>query len=167
VYLNYEDRIVVLSVYPLFLLAGHIVTCVSLLAVPVRETSNFLLLLGTLITETQDWRRSTKQVCHCARNGEGGESRRHIQTPTNFTENCIVTHPIKKFSQAASWLRRLIVGFPPRRPRLKPESGHAGFYDGQKWRWGRFSPRTSVSTCQSTFLLLLHNHLHYHRRLAQ
>jgi hypothetical protein len=20
-----------------------------------------------------------------------------------------------------------------------------GFYDGQKWRWGRFSPRTSVS----------------------
>jgi hypothetical protein len=20
-----------------------------------------------------------------------------------------------------------------------------GFFDGQKWRWGRFSPRTSVS----------------------
>jgi hypothetical protein len=24
-------------------------------------------------------------------------------------------------------------------------SGHVGFCDGQKWRWGRFSPRTSVS----------------------
>jgi hypothetical protein len=23
--------------------------------------------------------------------------------------------------------------------------GHVGFCDGQKWRWGRFSPRTSVS----------------------
>jgi hypothetical protein len=29
--------------------------------------------------------------------------------------------------------------------RAKPESGHVGFCDGQKWRWGRFSPRTSVS----------------------
>jgi hypothetical protein len=26
-----------------------------------------------------------------------------------------------------------------------PGSGHVGFCDGQKWRWGRFSPRTSVS----------------------
>jgi hypothetical protein len=25
------------------------------------------------------------------------------------------------------------------------EAGHVGFCDGQKWRWGRFSPRTSVS----------------------
>jgi hypothetical protein len=29
--------------------------------------------------------------------------------------------------------------------RLKPGSGHVGFCDGQKWRWGRFPPRTSVS----------------------
>jgi hypothetical protein len=28
---------------------------------------------------------------------------------------------------------------------FKPASGHVGFCDGQKWRWGRFSPRTSVS----------------------
>jgi hypothetical protein len=32
------------------------------------------------------------------------------------------------------------------RPGFKPGSGHVGFGDGQKWRWGRFSPsRTSVS----------------------
>jgi hypothetical protein len=34
---------------------------------------------------------------------------------------------------------------PPRLPGFKPESNHVGFCDGQKWRWGRFSPRTSVS----------------------
>jgi hypothetical protein len=28
---------------------------------------------------------------------------------------------------------------------FKPGSGHVGFCDGQKWRWGRFSSRTSVS----------------------
>jgi hypothetical protein len=39
----------------------------------------------------------------------------------------------------------LVAGFPPRWPRFKPGSGHVGFCDGQKWRWGRFSPRTSVS----------------------
>jgi hypothetical protein len=30
-------------------------------------------------------------------------------------------------------------------PGFKPGSGHVGFCDGQKWRWGRFPPRTSVS----------------------
>jgi hypothetical protein len=40
---------------------------------------------------------------------------------------------------------RLRAGFPPRRPGFRPGSGHVGFCDGQKWRWGRFSPRTSVS----------------------
>jgi hypothetical protein len=40
------------------------------------------------------------------------------------------------------------------------------FCDGWKWRWGRFSPRTSVSHA-SLFPLLLHNHLHYHPRLVQ
>jgi hypothetical protein len=59
-------------------------------------------------------------------------------------------------------LRRLVAGFPPRRPGFKPGSGHVGFCDGQKWRWGRFG-----FPCQSTFHLLLCNHLHYHPRLAQ
>jgi hypothetical protein len=35
--------------------------------------------------------------------------------------------------------------FPPQRTGFKPGSGHVGFCDGQKWHWGRFSPRTSVS----------------------
>jgi hypothetical protein len=30
-------------------------------------------------------------------------------------------------------------------PGFKPGSGHVGFCDGQTWRWGSFSPRTSVS----------------------
>jgi hypothetical protein len=42
-------------------------------------------------------------------------------------------------------LRQLVAGFPPRRPGFKPGSGHVGICDGQKWRWGRFSPSTSVS----------------------
>jgi hypothetical protein len=46
---------------------------------------------------------------------------------------------------AAPLLRRLVAGFPPRRPGFKPGFGHVEFCDGQKWRWGRFSPRTSVS----------------------
>jgi hypothetical protein len=41
-------------------------------------------------------------------------------------------------------IRRLVAGFPPRRPGFTPGSGH-GFCDGQKWRWGTFSQRTSVS----------------------
>jgi hypothetical protein len=32
-----------------------------------------------------------------------------------------------------------------RRPGFKPGTGHVGICDGQKWRWGRFSSRTSVS----------------------
>jgi hypothetical protein len=42
-------------------------------------------------------------------------------------------------------LRLLVADFPPRRPGFRPGSGHVRFCDGQKWRWGRFSPRTSVS----------------------
>jgi hypothetical protein len=38
-----------------------------------------------------------------------------------------------------------VAGFPPRRPGFKSGSAHMGFCDRQKWRWGRFSQRTSVS----------------------
>jgi hypothetical protein len=48
-------------------------------------------------------------------------------------------------SSAAPQLRRLVAGFPPRRPGFKPGSGHVGFCDGHKWRWGRFYPRASSS----------------------
>jgi hypothetical protein len=57
--------------------------------------------------------------------------------------------------------------FPPRRPEFQPESGHVGFCDGQKWRWGQVFSDNLGFPCQSTFHLLLHNHLHYHPRLAQ
>jgi hypothetical protein len=36
-------------------------------------------------------------------------------------------------------------GFPPRRPGFKLGSAHVGFFNGQKWRRGNLSPRTSVS----------------------
>jgi hypothetical protein len=64
-------------------------------------------------------------------------------------------------SGAAPLLRRLVAGFPPRRPGFKTGSGHVGFCDGQKWRWGRFSLRTSVSTanlhsiCFSTIIFTI------------
>jgi hypothetical protein len=35
-------------------------------------------------------------------------------------------------------------GFESGPPRLEAGSSHVGFCDGQKWRWSRFSPRTSV-----------------------
>jgi hypothetical protein len=44
---------------------------------------------------------------------------------------------------------------------FKPGFGHVGFCDGQKWRWSRFSPRTSVSranlhsTCFSTIIFTI------------
>jgi hypothetical protein len=59
------------------------------------------------------------------------------------------------------WLRRLVAGFPPCRPGFKPGSGHVEFCDGQKWHWGRFSLRTSVSTanlhsiCFSTIIFTI------------
>jgi hypothetical protein len=42
-------------------------------------------------------------------------------------------------------LKKIVAGFPPRRPGFKPLSGHVEFCDGQKWHRGRFSSRTSVS----------------------
>jgi hypothetical protein len=47
-------------------------------------------------------------------------------------------------------------------PGSEPGSGHVGFCDEQKWRWGRFSPRTSVvspsnlhSICFSTIIFTI------------
>jgi hypothetical protein len=51
----------------------------------------------------------------------------------------------KMTSGAAPKLKRLVAGFPPRRPGFKNESKHVGFVWWTKWRWGRFSPSTSVS----------------------
>jgi hypothetical protein len=57
-------------------------------------------------------------------------------------------------------LRWLVAGFPLGRPGFKPGSGHVGCCDRQKWRWGRFSPRTSISPanlhsiCFSTIIFI-------------
>jgi hypothetical protein len=56
--------------------------------------------------------------------------------------------------------------------RFKPGSGHVEFCDGQKWRWGRFSPRTSVfpanphSTCLSTIIFTITRGWHNRPRVA-
>jgi hypothetical protein len=47
-------------------------------------------------------------------------------------------------SKVVSYLRRLVAGFPPRRPRFEPGSGHVGFVV-DKVHWGKFSPSFSVS----------------------
>jgi hypothetical protein len=67
---------------------------------------------------------------------------------------------------------RLVAGFPPRRPGFKPGSGHTGYCGGQKWRWGRFSPRTSVSLanlhsiCFSTIIFTVTRGWHKRPRVA-
>jgi hypothetical protein len=50
------------------------------------------------------------------------------------------------FNNAGSnWdYKRLVTGFPPRRPGFKPGSGHVGFVV-DKVTMGQFSPSTSVS----------------------
>jgi hypothetical protein len=57
--------------------------------------------------------------------------------------SCIIRGWYKR--PLSGWRTKWDSGFPPRRPGFKPGSGHVGFCDGKKWRWGRFSPRTSVS----------------------
>jgi hypothetical protein len=52
------------------------------------------------------------------------------------------------------------------RPGFNPGSGHVRFCNGQKWRWGTFSPRTSVSPvnlhsiCVSTIIFTITRGLH-------
>jgi hypothetical protein len=45
---------------------------------------------------------------------------------------------------AAPWLKRLVAGFPLRQSGFEPGSGKWDLW-WTKWRWGRFSPSTSVS----------------------
>jgi hypothetical protein len=46
------------------------------------------------------------------------------------------------------WLRRLVAGFPPRRPGFETRSGHVEFVV-DKVAVGRFTPSTSVSAASS------------------
>jgi hypothetical protein len=59
------------------------------------------------------------------------------------------------------------LAFPPRRPGFKPGSSHVGFCDGQKWRWDRFSPSTSVSPANLYCTIFSTITITYHPGLAQ
>jgi hypothetical protein len=61
--------------------------------------------------------------------------------PTNNNNNNNNHHHNKK---AVLSLKRLVAGFPPRRPGFEPGSGKWDLW-WTKWGWGRFSPSTSVS----------------------
>jgi hypothetical protein len=52
--------------------------------------------------------------------------------PMIHPSNYIVKHIFSFFCISLDSER--VAGFPPRRPRFKPGSGHVGFCDGQKWR---------------------------------
>jgi hypothetical protein len=66
----------------------------------------------------------------------------------------------------------MLFEFKPRRPGFKPAYGHVGFCDGQKWRWGMFSPRTLVSPanlhsiCFSTIIFTITRGWHNSGRSA-
>jgi hypothetical protein len=59
---------------------------------------------------------------------------------------------------AVSWLRRLVAGFPPRRPEFEPGSGHVGFV--VKMALGQVFSEYFSFPCQSSFRQLRHNHHH-------
>jgi hypothetical protein len=59
--------------------------------------------------------------------------------------------------QAVLWLRRLVAGFPPRRPKFEPRSGHVGFVV-DKVSLGRVSSEYFGFLCQFSFHRLLHTH---------
>jgi hypothetical protein len=50
---------------------------------------------------------------------------------------------------AVPWLRRLVAGLSPRRPRFDPGSVHVGFVVDRVALGQVFSPSTSVFPCQS------------------
>jgi hypothetical protein len=58
---------------------------------------------------------------------------------------------------AVPWLRRLVVGFPPRWPGFEPRSGHVGFVV-DKVALGRVFREYFCFPCQYSFHRLLHIH---------
>jgi hypothetical protein len=54
------------------------------------------------------------------------------------------------------WLKRLVAGFPPRRPGFDPRSGHVGFVV-DKMALGQVFSEYFGFSCQSSFHQLLHN----------
>jgi hypothetical protein len=61
--------------------------------------------------------------------------------------------------KAAPYLKRLVAGFPPRRPGFDPRSGRVGFVVDKAALEQVFSEYCGFP-CQSSFYQLLHNHHH-------
>jgi hypothetical protein len=59
--------------------------------------------------------------------------------------------------RAMPWLKRLVAGFPPRKPGFDPRSGHVGFVV-DKVALGQIFSEYFGFPCQSSFHRLLHNH---------
>jgi hypothetical protein len=75
-------------------------------------------------------------------------------TAMSFTGGRVL--PLK----AAPWLKRLVAGFPPRRSGIRARVWSCGILWWTKWRWGRFSPRTSVSPANLHSTNCSKNHPH-------
>jgi hypothetical protein len=96
-------------------------------------------------------KRSWPNLGHCSDTRLEGPQKSTIRVVTLWTEiwtrgppKCEAGEPpILLKSVMLIILSWWLLYLTPRRPGFKPGSGHVGFCDGQKWRWGRFSPRTS------------------------
>jgi hypothetical protein len=65
----------------------------------------------------------------------------------------------RSLHMAAPWLKRLVAGFPYRRPRFEPGSGQVGFVVG-KVALGQVFSEYFGFPCQSSFHQILHHHNH-------
>jgi hypothetical protein len=69
------------------------------------------------------------------------------------------SHTVSYIYTAAPLLKRLVAGFPPRRPGVEPGSGQVGFVV-DKMALGQVFSEYFGFPCQSSFHHLLHNHPH-------
>jgi hypothetical protein len=91
------------------------------------------------------WNQTLNECCHCEMLDANGSSCQTCTVAASGARRVEASSWIRPVRLALTEFRRLVAGFPPRRPGFKPGSGYVGFCDGQKWRWGRFSPRIFVS----------------------
>jgi hypothetical protein len=78
-----------------------------------------------------------------------------LKAGVNFVRQCT---EIFESYRAAPYLKRLLAGFPPRRPSFAHGFGKWDLW-WTKWRRGRFCPSTSVSHAKlRSFHQLLHHH---------
>jgi hypothetical protein len=77
-------------------------------------------------------------------------------------------HIINTFRRAVPWLRRLVVGLPPRRPGFDPGSVHVGFVVDKVTLYFGLPLPISFHRCSITMKRTKNNnHRHLHHRVAQ